>query len=72
MVPVVVSIQEGNGWHEHDENCEIVSRSGGYKCMKDCDDCDWIVELQYHTAGYHAVYCVKRAGDVQHVHLWMD
>ena len=32
MVPVVVSIGEGNGKHQHDENCAILAERRGYKC----------------------------------------
>lgn len=50
-------------WHE---------RRVPHTCMRDCDDSDWIVDLQYHTSGYRAVYGVKRAGDIQEVSLWMN
>lgn len=43
-----------------------------HRCIRDYDDSDWIVELQYHTAGWCAVYGIKRAGDVQDIVLWMD
>ncbi len=70
--PVIVKIEEGHGRHECDKECELRSTARGYKCMRSCDDSDWIVELCYHERGWHAVYGVKRHGDIQNVSLWMD
>lgn len=49
-----------------------VPNTTGIKCMRDCDDSDWVVELRYSRRGWHAIYGVKRHGDVQHVSLWAD
>jgi hypothetical protein len=85
MVPTIVSIKEGNGRHVHEESCKWRDCDRFNKatqqwetviiphdCSLDCDDSDWIVELCYHSNGYHAVYGIKRKGDVQDVSLWMD
>lgn len=60
---------------------------GWTPCMLDCDDSDWIVHLDYSGAEAHekisktlfhpaerphAVYGVKRHGDVQRASLWCD
>lgn len=50
----------------------VERRRKTFGCMNHCDDSDWIVEVCYNRRGYHAVYGIKRAGDVQDVSLWMD
>ena len=69
--PVLVKIEEGHGRHECDNDCATRNFIAG-RCMRHCDDSDWVVEVCYSKRGWHAVYGVKRHGDVQHVSLWMD
>jgi hypothetical protein len=72
MTPTIVKITEGYGRHDHDEVCRVRALQRQSRCLRHCDDSDWIVELQYHSKGYHAVYGIERHGDVQDVSLWMD
>jgi hypothetical protein len=65
MIPAVIDVQEGDGWHVCDETC--IDR-----CLRSYCDSDWVVEVQYHTAGYCALYGVLWVGDTQDVRLWMD
>lgn len=44
----------------------------GKRCMRDADDSDWIVTLQYRSSGAQAMYGVRRHGDVQHFCVWQD
>lgn len=68
--PQIVSIAEGAGRHECDDTCEVSSYAG--KCLRHCEDSDWLVELEYSRRGWRALYGIKRAGDVQDVSLWAD
>lgn len=86
----VLKVEEGYGRHTHDRECymretfnketnryEMVYRPT-WPCMRDCDDSDWIVTLEYrmgpnrlgwpedHRA--QAVYGIKDGK----VSLWMD
>ena len=65
MIPAVIDIREGNGIHYCDDACAD-------RCLGTYYDSDWVVEVQYHTKGYCALYAVLWIGDVQDVHLWMD
>lgn len=68
--PTIVEILPGNGRHECDANCK---RTPSFPtCVLHCDDSDWIVEVCYSKKGWHAIYGVKRHGDVQDVSLWAD
>ena len=69
--PVIVKISEGHGRHECDTDCDTRYFIAG-RCMRSCDDSDWIVEVCYSSRGWHAIYGVKRHGDVQNVSLWAD
>lgn len=70
-VPEVVEIKEGNGRHQCDQECaDRIARRG--KCLEHCADSDWIVEVRYSENGWHAIYGIKRHGDVQDVSLWAD
>lgn len=70
--PVIVKISEGHGRHECDGACRKSGTSNGYQCLRHCDDSDWVVEVRYSSRGWHAVYGIKRHGDVQDVSLWAD
>jgi hypothetical protein len=70
MEPVIVEITEGHGRHQCDDDCTLSSYTG--KCLRSCEDSDWVVDLRYHTCGWGALYGIKRHGDVQHISLWAD
>ena len=70
--PVVVRIDEGYGRHQCDGDCKPQATANGRRCLSHCEDSDWVVEVCYHANGWHAIYGVKRHGDVQNVSLWAD
>jgi hypothetical protein len=63
--PFIVNIEAGYGRHECDPSCPD-------RCMRSCDDSDWVVTLQYSSKGWQAVYGITKHGDVQDIAIWMD
>jgi hypothetical protein len=65
-VPTIVRITEGAGRHVCDAECAA-------RCLRSCEDSDWVVEVCYSRNGWHAIYGVKYdGGDVPQISLWAD
>jgi hypothetical protein len=68
--------ENGCGWRDRWDdatNREYRVRRTGYdRCMRDCDNSDWVVTVCYSRRGWWATYGINRAGDVQDVSLWAD
>jgi len=58
---IVISDIPGYGIHTHGSNCRD-------NCMRDCDNSDRIVTVEYSPAGYQAVYGILDGK----ISLWMN
>ena len=67
----VLRVEPGHGRHVHTPDCKgggAFDLAGPGRCLKHCDDSDLIVEIEYGSNGWHAVYGVIDGQPV----LWMD
>lgn len=63
----ILEVSTGKGRHIHDSDCGY-SPDNPLSCLRHCSDSDLVIELEYGSAGWHAVYGLKDGA----FSLWAD